>query len=284
MLQTHTLTITHTQSHTHTDKHRHTLTLTLTHTQTHTHAHTLTHTHTHTHTLTHTHTHSHTLTHTLTHSLSHTHTHSHTHTLTHTNTHTTYRYSVTLLNVSPRTLTNEQFVVDGTFKTKPRPWHLLRSGQVYTFNTYYGAGVDGTYTRLYMRVLVLLPSKTEACYTAMFGLLLKAGWDKYRISPFSVQWTHVVCDFEVAITNALQNLMGGLEKDALTLERCHMHYCSAIIKYIFSCGMKVDYASEVTGLRHYISKILALAFAPADAIADLYWWMKEHKVSFDCSL
>ena len=170
-----------------------------------------------------------------------------------------------------------QIAGDGTFNSKPRPYHKKRSGQLWTLNTYVGNAT--TYTRLYMRLLALLPSKSEACYRAMFDFVLARAWELYGLSPYDLQWKSVVIDFETAPTNVLQEIMRSLEKDELSIERCHMHYCSALMKALIGFGMKVDFMHEDSGLRHYIGKLFALAFAPADSIRDLYWWMKENKVS-----
>ena len=57
-----------------------------------------------------------------------------------------------------------------------------------------------------------------------------------------------------------------------------MHYCSAIIKKLKSIGLGPFYTNEDSGLRHFITKLFALAFLPAQLIPEVYAWIKDNKV------
>jgi hypothetical protein len=140
-------------------------------------------------------------------------------------------------------------------------------------------GVPSVYTRLYMRMHALLPSRTEACYRAMLYHVAYQAWVRYGLSPYDIQWKSMTCDFEPAITNALNKFMISLGREKLHIQRCHMHYCSSLMKAIVFFGMKGDYIDEDSGIKHFVSKLFALPFAPPAAIRDVYAWMKLHKVS-----
>ena len=55
--------------------------------------------------------------------------------------------------------------VDGTFKTKPKPYAVVRGAQVLTINTFFGVKDS---RRLYRRVLIIMPRKTKVSFYIIY--------------------------------------------------------------------------------------------------------------------
>lgn len=174
----------------------------------------------------------------------------------------------------------QTIVVDGTFKIKPAPYSKVKGAQVFTVNT-----MEGVFPsrRMYRRALALLPAKTEHCYWTFWKFLLQACVRTRGIDldvPNCIRWKELMCDFELGIHNAFLNIaLNTLGLQVITIAACHMHYCSSIIKKIKSLGMAGDYTNEDSGLKHFISKLFALAFLPANLIVPVYMYIKVHKMA-----
>jgi hypothetical protein len=167
------------------------------------------------------------------------------------------------------------FVVDGTFKIKPKPYDKLKGAQVLTMNTL--EGIPNS-RRLYRRLLALLPSKSEHCYCEFLKLMLIAAEEKYEIDITTINWRRGMLDFEYSMRSAFRRCTSDLLLITDYAEECcHMHYCSAVLKHVKKVGLGRMYELAESGLRRLIRQLFALAFLPCHLMKDVYAIVKNEE-------
>lgn len=130
--------------------------------------------------------------------------------------------------------------IDGTFDAVP-----LIYTQLFTIH----ARVEG---KVLPCVFVLLPSKTQVCYTTTIRQL-------HTINP-NLNPTTVLIDFELAIKNALETVFPGV-----IVSGCFFHFSQNIWRRVQASGLQERYQEDfnfVTDVR----MIAALAFVPENDV------------------
>jgi len=89
----------------------------------------------------------------------------------------TYEYALKLCS-------STHIFIDGTFKTCPVPFY-----QVFVFSTMIGTGDE---CRLIPRLYLLLPGKSEHCYTSALNALLESLQIKQHINRETIAWTQIL--------------------------------------------------------------------------------------------
>ena len=135
---------------------------------------------------------------------------------------------------------NDHWFVDGTFDAAP-----LIYGQLFTVH----ALLDGV---LIPCVYVLLPDKTQVTYTRMFRELINL---HANLHPSTV-----LCDFEVAIKNALEAVFPGV-----TVKGCYFHLTKNIWRRIQAEGLQDRYEQDPAFVEE-VRMIAALAFVPPNDV------------------
>ena len=138
---------------------------------------------------------------------------------------------------------------DGTFKCAPS--RLFP--QLYTIHgKCHGAVVPLLYC--------LLPNKREATYRTMINALL----DQVTLSP--VEWR---TDFERAAIKVID------EKFSFIARGCFFHFTQCIYRKVIEHGFKQQYEAADGVFAHSIRQLSALAFIPAEDVADAYLLLRQ---------
>ena len=98
----------------------------------------------------------------------------------------------------------------------------------------------------------------------------------YGLDASTTLWAALMCDFEPAeISSFREFVIDELHLPIFSIEGCHMHYCSAIIKHIKDLGLGTVYKDANYRLKPFIAKLFAIAFLPAAMIVQVYIAIKD---------
>jgi hypothetical protein len=122
-------------------------------------------------------------------------------------------------------------------------------------------------------VYFLLPSKTTACYRAMFDKL-----NQHRLqmlNPPTIKWKTFIFDFESSLLSMFEimkndqsSIIFGIEN--LNYIGCYFHFCSAIYKWISEHGLIPTYKQENGKFKRFVKLLMSLAFADPQQIPTLF--------------
>ena len=140
-----------------------------------------------------------------------------------------------------------QWFMDGTFKTCPRVFH-----QLYIIRVPLDQGAITV-------VYAFLPGKTTAIYEEYLRALVEVRTDRgYDLDPQTV-----LVDFEVAISNAIQDVFGA----QVVIRRCFYHLKQAIWRKIQELGLSVPYTTDAA-FQKWARMMGAVAFLPLTDVPD----------------
>lgn len=150
---------------------------------------------------------------------------------------------------------SEYLICDGTFEMAP-----TCSYQLYTIHGYYcGQGMP--------LVWALLPNKTSATYTEMFGELRRALYDKFGNLG---QIKYILTDFELAAIDAAKTIFPGI-----TLKGCIFHFRQAVMRHIANEGLKITYnENNPPEVKTWLRKIMSLSMLPTNFIKQAWEMLK----------
>eukprot|EP00597_Dinobryon_sp_UTEXLB2267_P000954 CAMPEP_0170063470 /NCGR_PEP_ID=MMETSP0019_2-20121128/4322_1 /TAXON_ID=98059 /ORGANISM="Dinobryon sp., Strain UTEXLB2267" /LENGTH=352 /DNA_ID=CAMNT_0010269901 /DNA_START=396 /DNA_END=1454 /DNA_ORIENTATION=- len=164
--------------------------------------------------------------------------------------------------------------IDGTFKTCPVPFHevIIFSTMIETENE----------SRLIPRLYLLLPVKSEHCYSAALNALLENLHNKQHINRETIAWTHASIDCEDGLQEAFLHLdLPNCPNNRITLDGCVFHFAQCLHRKLQSESInlgRIYKNSSNSGLKGFIKKLIALAFLPIDQIKESYQFLVDHEV------
>ncbi|CAB4389744.1 unnamed protein product [Rhizophagus irregularis] len=144
------------------------------------------------------------------------------------------------------------WIMDGTFKTVPTIFK-----QLYTIHGFVGRNENSWIMPL---VYVLMSSKSEECYQALFQDLIDFG-NKHDID---LHPQFVLTDFEIAAIKTIRTEFSGVQNKG-----CHFHLSQNIYRKVQEFGLTVLYRTD-ENFSLLIRHIPALAFLPYNKIPTVF--------------
>jgi len=145
----------------------------------------------------------------------------------------------TYLNMECLCNSMSELFIDGTFMCCPRYFY-----QLYTIH----GCKNGNYVPL---LYCLLPSKSEACYTKMWSLLL----DYCQNKGLHLQPNIIHVDFEKAMHNSVKNLFPETQLDC-----CRFHLGQCWWRKIQSVGLSSEYKDKSSEIGKWLTRFFGLPF------------------------
>ena len=131
--------------------------------------------------------------------------------------------------------------IDGTFSTCPKPFK-----QLVTIHGKYG-------NRILPFAFCMLISKHISLYRKMLHQLQLC---ILRVSGRPFQPCRVICDFEIALMNAIE-----IELPNTVIKGCFFHFCQSLWRKVQELGLSVVYRQDRC-VKKVVRKIMTLAFLP----------------------
>jgi hypothetical protein len=146
--------------------------------------------------------------------------------------------------------------IDGTFAIVPAIFKKYRnSSQFVTIGSFRRA--------LFPRCYAFLTSKSSKSYIHLFQVL------KNLAPQQEWQVKKIITDFEpgfLAGLNDINHLLNRSEETAIGVVGCFFHFSKAVFGKIQEVGLKIYYVESRTGLKNFVSDLIALAFIPQDDV------------------
>jgi len=155
----------------------------------------------------------------------------------------------TYLNMECLCNSMSELFIDGTFMCCPRYFY-----QLYTIH----GCKNGNYVPL---LYCLLPSKSEACYTKMWSLLL----DYCQNKGLHLQPNIIHVDFEKAMHNSVKNLFPETQLDC-----CRFHLGQCWWRKIQSVGLSSEYKDKSSEIGKWLTRFFGLPFLAPDEVEDCF--------------